>query len=431
MQSSKFRRLTALLLSFIAGQGSVQVLSLVSGLFLIRWLSVEAYAQYSVAFGFQSTLSMLIDLGFSGSIIALVGDRGSDKAVVGNYIRSAKHFRNRLFAILIPGAALAFPLVTFKQHWDWTTQLLLFVSIIASIFFQGWVSYYGAPLLIHRQLKPFYQPQIISAFGRIVLCFSLYFLSALTSWTTAWVSSAVMALNGFLYRRATTNLMAEPSQSDPKLNREMLRYLSPLIPGIIFTAFQGQISLLLITLFGQTQSIAEVAALGRLGQLFFILSAFNGVIVEPYIAKVPRQDLARRYFQILGGASVISIALCGIAFLFPDPLVWILGSKYQNLRVETGWIVAGACVNYVNGVMWTIHSARKWIYWWGTGLYIGLLLATQLICVSFMTLNTTLNVIYFSLITTVAVTLVHIANGVYGFIYGPRLTETYSASSES
>jgi hypothetical protein len=133
----------------------------------------------------------------------------------------------------------------------------------------------------------------------------------------------------------------------------------------------------------------------------------------------------------LGGASVISIALCGIAFLFPDPLVWILGSKYQNLRVETGWIVAGACVNYVNGVMWTIHSARKWIYWWGTGLYIGLLLATQLICVSFMTLNTTLNVIYFSLITTVAVTLVHIANGVYGFIYGPRLTETYSASSES
>jgi O-antigen/teichoic acid export membrane protein len=128
VQSSKFRRLTTLLLSFLAGQGSVQVLSLLSGFFLLRWLSVEAYAQYSVAFGFQSTLSMLIDLGFSGSIIALVGDRGSDKAVIGNYIRSAKRFRNRLFAILIPGAAIAFPLVTFKQHWDWTTQLLLFVS---------------------------------------------------------------------------------------------------------------------------------------------------------------------------------------------------------------------------------------------------------------------------------------------------------------
>jgi hypothetical protein len=48
----------------------------------------------------------------------------------------------------------------------------------------------------------------------------------------------------------------------------MLHYLSPIIPGIIFTAVQGQISVLLITLFGQTKSIAEVAALGRLGQLF-------------------------------------------------------------------------------------------------------------------------------------------------------------------
>lgn len=430
MQKSKFRRFSALIISFLAGQGSVQVLNLLTGFFLLRWLSVEAYAQYSVAFGFQSTLSMLIDLGFSGSIIALVGDRGDDKAVLGNYIRSAKHFRNRLFAILIPSAAIAFPLVTFKQHWDWTTQILLFTSIIASIFFQGWVSYYGVPLLIHQRLNKFYQPQILSSFGRIASSFALYLVSALNAWTSAWVSSIVLAVNGFLYRRATTNFIAEPTQSDPQLNREMLRYLSPLIPGIIFTAFQGQISLLLITLFGHTKSIAEVAALGRLGQLFFLLAAFNGVIVEPYIAKVSRQDLFKRYFQILIGAITISIVLCVIGFRFPEPLLLILGSKYQNLRLETGWIVAGACINYVNGVMWTMHSARKWIYWWGTGLYIGLLLITQLICISFMELNTTINVIYFSLITTAAVTLVHIANGVYGFIYGPRLT-AYPASTKS
>jgi O-antigen/teichoic acid export membrane protein len=127
---SSFKRWTALIFRFLAGQGSVQVLNLVSGFLLLRWLSVEAYAQYSVAFGFQNTLGILVDLGISGSIVALVGDRGSDKEIVGTYIQSAKHFRNRFFAVIIPLAAIAFPLVTSKHNWDLTTQLLLFISVV-------------------------------------------------------------------------------------------------------------------------------------------------------------------------------------------------------------------------------------------------------------------------------------------------------------
>ncbi|WP_257237060.1 hypothetical protein, partial [Nostoc sp. 'Peltigera malacea cyanobiont' DB3992] len=50
-----------------------------------------------MAFGFQSTFGILIDLGFSGTIIALVGDRIYDKKVVGSYIYAGKHFRNLLF----------------------------------------------------------------------------------------------------------------------------------------------------------------------------------------------------------------------------------------------------------------------------------------------------------------------------------------------
>jgi O-antigen/teichoic acid export membrane protein len=421
VQSSRFRRLTALLISFLAGQGSVQVLNLISGFFLLRWLSVEAYAQYSVAFGFQSTLNMLIDLGFSGSIIALVGDRAGDKAVVGNYIRSAKHFRNRLFAIIIPGAAIAFPLVTSQQHWDWITQLLLYVSIVPSIFFQGWVSYYSVPLLINRQLNRFYQPQIISAVGRIVSCFSLYFVSALNSWTTAWVSSAVIALNGILYRRATTTLIAEPTQSDPKLNREMVRYLSPLIPVLIFTAFQGQISLALITIFGHTKSIAEVAALGRLGQLFFILGAFNGVVVVPYLAKVAPQNLAKKYFQILVFTVTLAVILSLIGFLFPDPLLWILGTKYQSLRAEVGWVVTTASVNYVSSTLYSLNSSRKWIYWWGSAFEITLIVIVQIICLSVMELSTTLQVVYFSLIVAVGYAILHSVIGSYGLVQNHRL----------
>lgn len=426
--NTRYKRWAALISVFLAGQGSVQILNLIVGFLLLHWLSVEAYAQYSVAFGFQTTIGTLIDLGFAGSIVALVGDRASDKKVVGTYVRSAKHFRNRLFMIIIPVAAIAFPLVLSKQNWSWSTQVLLFASIVSSLFFQGLLSYYSAPLLINQRLRQFYQPQIIGSFGRIVLCFLLYLTSILTAWTAAWVNSAIVVVTSLLYSKAAKPLITEPSSSDPKYNREMLRYLSPLFPGIVFAAFQGQISLLIITLFGQTKSIAEVAALGRLGQLFFILAAFNSVVIEPYFAKLARQYLVKRYFQVLGGAIVIATALCAIAFLFPDPLLWVLGSKYQNLRVETGWIVVVACINYVQGVMWTIHSSRRWLYWWGTIANIMCLLITQTICVAVMDLTTTLNVIYFSLITTTVVVVVNIANGIYGFMYGPP-THINSTSS--
>lgn len=424
--NTRYKRWAALISVFLAGQGSVQILNLISGFLLLRWLSVEAYAQYSVAFGFQSTIGILVELGFAGSIVALVGDRGSDKQIVGTYVRSAKHFRHRLFAVIIPIATITFPLVISKHNWDWKIQLLLFGSIISSVFFQGWVSYYSAPLLINQRLKQFYQSQLVSAISRIVLCFTLYLGSLLTSWTTTWVNSALVAVNGLLYGKAAKPLITEPSSSDPKYNREMVRYLSPLIPGIIFAAFQGQISLFIITLFGQTKNIAEVAALGRLGQLFFILAAFNSVVIEPYFAKLPRQYLVQRYLQAVAAATVIAVCVWAIAFLFPDPLLWILGNKYQNLRVEIGWIVASACIGYVDGVIWTINSSRKWLYWWGTVAYVIGLLITQIICVLVMDLSTTLNVIYFSLITTLVVMVVHIATAIYGLIYGPRIERTTS-----
>lgn len=416
--NTRYKRWAGLISVFLAGQGSVQILNLVSGFLLLRWLSVEAYAQYSVAFGFQTTIGILIELGFAGSIIALVGDRGADKQVVGTFVRSAKHFRSRLFAIVIPIAAIVFPAVVSQQKWNWTTQLLLFASIVSSLSFQGWVSYYSAPLLINQQLKQYYQSQVICSFGRIILCFFLQLLSVLTSWTTAWVNSAVIAFNGWSYRQAAKPFITEPSSSNTEFNSKMLRYLSPLFPSIVFAAFQGQIALLIITLFGETESVAEVAALGRLGQLFFILAAFNSVVIEPYFAKLAHQYFVRRYFQIVGTAILVATVLFGFAFFFPEPLLWILGAKYQHLRIEIRWIVATACVGYVDGVIWTIHSSRKWLYWWGTIANIVSVLATQIICVIFMDLSTTINVIYFSLATTIVVMLVHIANGIYGFIFG-------------
>ena len=50
---------------FGAWQLASQAIQLITGFLLVRWLSLEAYAQYGVALGFQNMLNMLVDLGFS------------------------------------------------------------------------------------------------------------------------------------------------------------------------------------------------------------------------------------------------------------------------------------------------------------------------------------------------------------------------------
>jgi O-antigen/teichoic acid export membrane protein len=422
-----FKYWIKLFTTFLIGQSSVQFLNLISGILLIRWLSLEHYAQYSVALSFQGTLSVLVDLGFSGTIIALVGDRISDKQVIGNYISSAKKYRSILFAVITPVFAIIFFLITLHQKWGFLTQVLLFLSILISLYFQGWSSFYAPPLQIHRRIKQYYFPQILCSAIRILLYIFFSFFSLLSSWTAAWIGAILIFINGYSFQKHSSSFVSEPKIANSKTNSEMLKYIMPLIPGIIFTAFQGQITILLITLFGQTQNIAEVSALGRLSQLFLILNSSNSLFIEPYIARISERILVSKFIQILLFASLFSIFLTFISFCFPELFLWLLGRNYAHLKTEIGWTILVASLNYVGGVIWTMNSARRWVYWWHTTLYIVLILLIQALCVVFLKIDNTMDAIYFSLASALVIVFVHLLGAVYGFLNGGRKLEIFDS----
>ena len=79
----RVRQISGTLGTFLMGQGLVQVLTLATGLLLVRWMAVEEFAMYRSAFAFQFIMGALVDLGLSGSIVAMIGSRRDDPAVVG------------------------------------------------------------------------------------------------------------------------------------------------------------------------------------------------------------------------------------------------------------------------------------------------------------------------------------------------------------
>lgn len=374
-------------------------------------MSVEHYAQFGVAFAFQSTVGMLADLGFSSSILALAGERARDPKVVGRYVRSARHFRFWLAIGVGCVFALAFPLITREQPWSAVTKSAILASILVAVAVQAWAMY-QAPLLAHREISAVYRPQIFGGALRMGLSGLLHVLNGLSGVVASWVGTLALGISSWWTRRLGRPLICEPERSDPQANREMLRYLAPLMPGVVFTAFQSQISLAIITILGSTQNVAEVAALGRLGQLFGILAAFNGVIVGPHLAALPAAKLRSTYLCILGAGTAVAAALSLGAFLLPEPLLWLLGPNYRDLRSAVGWVVLTACVSYIAGMLWTMHAARRWLYGWYTGLYIALVIGAQIGLAMAFNLGTTMGVVLFGLGTAVAGLAAHAFVGV-------------------
>lgn len=404
------------LFAFAVGQPAEQLLNLLTGFLLLRWLDKEEYAMFGVAFAFQSMVNQLTDLGFAGSIVALAGERGTEPTWLGRYLRSARHYRTRLLGFTLAGAAVAFPLLTWNHSWGAATKLLLFGAVALAVVFQGWMMY-SSPLLVHRRLEDYYRPRIVSAALRLVVSLGLFASGWLSGWTAALLGALNLGLIGLSYRRSARDCVSEPAQSDPAANREMRRYLAPLMPGVVFTAFQGQITLAIITLFGTTERVAEVAALGRIGQLFLLLSMFNSVLLEPYIARLPASLLPRRYAQVVAGTLLLAAVIGAAGFLIPRPLLWLLGPNYAGLEREVGWVVVTACIGYVSGVLWIMHAARRWVFWWGTVAYIVSTVVVQAGCALTLDLGRTMPVIWFGLATALAAWAVHAVTGIYALCW--------------
>jgi O-antigen/teichoic acid export membrane protein len=417
-RSAQGRRATAIVLSFLLGQGPLQLVQILSGFLLVRWLSVEAWAQYGLASGLQLTMGILMDLGIAGTIIPLVGHRRDDPGIIGRYVRAAKNFRDWTFWVLAPVTVAGFLILCHRHGWGWKVETLLVLAVLLTLYSNGQMSCFSAPLLIFGRLQDFYVPQTLSGTVRVAAYAVCRVFGALNSWTAAMLLALNVSANASLLKRKSRKYLELPAHSDPETDREMLRYMLPATPAVVFAAFQSQIALFLISLFGQTANIAEVAALGKLGQLFAVLMTFNVVVIEPYVARLSRERLLSTYLGFTLITSVVCIPVVLAAFAFPKPFLWLLGGNYAGLSQSVGWVVFAACGNHVAGMMWIMNRARKWVFWSGTILEIVLLLLVQTAFIALVGVQTTRHAVLFCVASSFCYIVAHGYVGIYGFYKG-------------
>jgi len=421
-RSELVKRKARILFTFLAGQGSSQGFNLLTGFMVLRWLDVGSYARYGLTYGFQSTTNILIDLGFSATIVALVGPRVQDRRVIGSYVRAGRQLRVRMMATVMPIAGIVYLIMTRRLQWPVVSQIGLLLAIFVSIYFSGLQAYYGSSLIVARRLGTYYRVQVCASVGRFAGCAILHLAGHLDAMSAVWINAAGIVGAGLAYKVISRQLMEEPLRPSPPIVRQMIRYIMPNIPGVIFYALQGQLSLFLIAILGHNKGVAQVSALARIGQLFVLLYAFNGMVVEPWFARSSEEHVLPRYFAAIGVAVCFSAVFLGVAVAWPGCLLWILGKNYQNLNLELAWTILSGCIGYLMTLTWTVISARRLIYWSSTFLNIGLILFAEVAFIVLVGVPTTLRAVQFGCVSALAALIAQCINLTYGLKRGPRVS---------
>ncbi len=412
----KLRRVAELLVS----QGIALAGKLFYGLLCVRLLPIPYYAKYAVVFSVLGSVTLLMDVGVSAALLPLIGERIGDLGLIADYVATIRQIAHWLFFLVAPLTIVVFPLLVRHQHWSWQVVAGMIAILLVASWCARVIGTYGAVLIVRRDRGAWYRAQLISSLGGLALLSVVWALHCLNAFSAILINVAgnVYVSQAYFFRaRRLLNTPGHPS----KTKRKALVHLTlPNMPGVIFYAFQGQISLLLITLFGRTSGVASVGALTRLGQIFVLAVPMNMLLIEPYFAKLPQAKLKHYYLGAMATLGGIGGSVVLLAALFPRPFLWVLGPKYAGLHYELLLVMIARSIGLVSGCTWIIHSARKFVYWWSDGVRIALTILVQVIFLWKVDLSSVSGVLMLSVAAAAAAWAVNILTGIYGFARGPR-----------
>jgi O-antigen/teichoic acid export membrane protein len=413
---------------FLVSQGITTIGNMLYGFLCIRLLPVGEYAKFVVVFSIQASLMILLDIGISGTFIPLIGERIEDRKLIADYLASLRQIAHWLFAIAAPIAAVAYPLLVRNRHWSWQTVAAMVVIVIVSAWFARVGSAYGAVLLVRRDRRRWYRAQMATSFGALALLGVFVLFHWFGAFSAILINVARVIAVALIYYLRTQTLLGVKGVASKEKRTAVIQLCLPAVPSVIYYALGGQISVFLITYFGRTAAVASVGALSRLGQIFALLMPINGILLEPYFARLPKEKLKSHYLMAIAAAGACGGGIVALARLFPGLFLWVLGPKYAGLQTEVVLIIASGAIGLVAGVMATINGSRRFIYYSLVLTDNILTLILQAIYIWKVDLSTVKAVLWFNIFTMVPTVVTGVITAFYGFARGGRkIVESHSS----
>jgi O-antigen/teichoic acid export membrane protein len=340
----------------------IQVVGMVTGIVIIRMLTIQEYAYYTIANTMLGTMTILADGGVSIGVMNQGGKVWNDKRELGAVMTTGLSLRKifAVYSLLISVPVLSY-LLWHQGAGPWTIFLIV-VTLIPAFFAAMSDSLLEIIPKLNQDIKALQYNQVLVAMLRLVLsCVSVFFIPFTF---IAILASGIPRLYGNFKLKAIAHKFAERGMPmDEQRKAEMLKIVKATLPGAIYYCLSGQITIWLISLFGTTSAIAQVGALGRFSMLLSIFSVVFSTLLTPRFARFPDNFtlLATRFIQSFILLLLLSFTIVGFTYLFPNQILWILGKEYAGLNTALILSIIGGCLNLIAGAMFSLTTSRGWI----------------------------------------------------------------------
>jgi len=358
---ANFVRWAKLLSRFVSIQIVVQALTLATGIFIVRTLDQKEYAYYTIATSMQGTMSVLADMGISIGLSAIGGKVWQDRYRFGQLINTALQLRYYLAVVSIAVIAPISIWMLFRNGASLWYAILVTIMVLIGLNFQLTIGVLDIVPRLHSQINQIQKLDLAFNISRIVLL-GVSYLTVFNTVVVTFAASFALLIQRSLLGNLVTDNIDKKAPLNSEDRAEIIKIIKQSAPNTIFYCFQGQITVFLLSIFGSVQTVAEIGALGRLSVIFAVIgSVMNGIVVPGFARCQSPKLLFRRYIQVIGTICLVSTVLVGIAALFPNQILWIIGSKYAHLQSELILVMISSGLLFIVNSMWSLNASKAWL----------------------------------------------------------------------
>lgn len=374
----------------------VQGIGFLSGILVIRLLPTNEYALYTLANTMLGTMTILADGGISSGVMAQGGKVWQDREKLGAVLAAGMRLRKQFafYSLLVSVPILLFLLN--KNGSSWLFSLLITLSLIPAFFSQ----LSGKLLEISPKLKqdvaPLQRIQVEANIGRLFLTALTVFLFPF-SWVAVLCAGASQLFANWRLRKVSNEHANPYLAENVEVRNEILHIVKRKLPAAAYYCVSGQLTVWLIALFGTTEALGQVGALGRLTMALGIVSTLLNYLVVPRFSRLPaeRYLLVGRFLLVVSSVLLLATGILILVAKFPSGILWILGDAYTGLSKELLLITLSSLVGLLSSTCNWLNSSRGWIV--SPIIFIVYTLAFQVLSVIFFDISKIAGVILVSL----------------------------------
>jgi O-antigen/teichoic acid export membrane protein len=393
----------------------LQAVGFVSGILVIRLLPTQEYALYTLANTMLGTMTVLSDAGISTGVMAQGGRVWKDREKLGSVVATGLDLRKRfaIFSLIVSTPILLYLLL--HNGATWIMAVMIVLSLIPAFYAALSDSLLEIVPKLHQSIVPLQKNQIVVSFGRLILSGLTLFVFPLTF--VAILANGIPRIFGNIkLQKISEDYIDTLQKPDPTVRKDILKLVKRMLPGAIYFSLSGQITIWIISIVGNTTSIAALGALGRISVLFTIFSVLVGSLLVPRFARLEnkRSELLKRYSQIIFVSFIIMFFVGGIAAFFSDKLLWVLGNNYSKFNFELILNIIIACISVISGISFSLYSSRGWVLHPLFAMIKNVIIIVT--CCIVLDLSTLAGALYMNLAITLSSMLMNVIYGYYNLI---------------